>query len=120
MEKEKRHSRRRPMRYNAWLALGPNRTCTCMLSDISETGARIDVEGAKELPDRFLLLLSQNGAARRPCQVVWRNSRQLGVKFESLLAPADSAASTDGPAAGAENAATEPAERQQAESAGTD
>jgi PilZ domain len=89
MNKDKRNSRRRPMRYSAWLALGPNEMCVCTVSDISETGARIDVEGAKEFPDHFMLFLSHNGSARRACRVMWRTPRQLGVRFESHLAAAE-------------------------------
>jgi PilZ domain len=93
MNKDKRNSRRRPMRHSAWLALGPNNLTVCTLSDISETGARIDVEGAKELPDQFLLFLSHNGAARRACHVMWRKPRQVGVRFEARLTVADHKAS---------------------------
>jgi hypothetical protein len=36
-------------------------------------------------PDNFMLFLSNNGAVRRACRVVWRNERQIGVKFETAL-----------------------------------
>ncbi len=54
----------------------------CALHDISETGARLNVEGSETVPDHFILLLSANGAARRYCRVVWRQPRQIGVHFE--------------------------------------
>jgi hypothetical protein len=88
---DKRKTPRRPMRYLAWLALTPNERRGCLLSDISATGARIDVDDSKVIPDRFLLLLSGTGTARRACQVMWRKPKQIGVKFESHLADAESA-----------------------------
>jgi hypothetical protein len=61
------------------------------LSDISDTGARIEIDNPKKVPDRFLLWLSANGSARRTCRVVWRKPRQIGVSFELHLADADRA-----------------------------
>ena len=54
----------------------------CILSDVSDAGARIEVDGAQPLPDTFVLFLSQNGAARRGCRVAWRDRKHTGVKFE--------------------------------------
>lgn len=79
------------MRYSAWLALDGDVLQGCALSDISETGARIDVEDADAIPDSLVLLLSGNGAARRKCQVVWRKPRQIGVRFAPRLVEADRA-----------------------------
>lgn len=76
------------MRYSAVLVLEGDVQRSCMLSDISDTGARIDVETADELPDRFLLLLSGNGSPRRKCRIVWRQPTQVGVNFDGRL-PAD-------------------------------
>jgi hypothetical protein len=87
MRKDKRRAIRRPMRYNAILVLEDETQRGCILSDISDTGARIDVATADELPDRFMLLLSGNGAARRRCRVVWRQPTQVGVNFDGRLPP---------------------------------
>jgi hypothetical protein len=80
MPKDKRKSLRRPIRYTAWLMLEADRLHGCVLSNVSDTGSRIDVEDAKTIPDYFLLLLSGNGSAQRKCRVVWRKPRQVGVK----------------------------------------
>jgi PilZ domain len=79
---DQRRARRKPLRYDARLAVGPGQFHDCVLSDVSDTGARIELQDAKNLPDRFLLLLSENGAARRFCRVVWRKARSVGVAFE--------------------------------------
>ena len=82
MRKDKRKSRRRPIRYSAWMALDDDKLHGCVLADISDTGARLDVEDSKALPDRFMLLLSGTGSARRSCRVIWRAAAQIGVAFE--------------------------------------
>jgi hypothetical protein len=89
--KDQRKAPRRPMRYSAWIATAPKKLHGCVLSDISETGARIDVEDSKIVPDRFPLFLSRKGSARRVCTVVWRKPKQVGVTFATHLAAADRA-----------------------------
>jgi hypothetical protein len=91
MIKEKRQARRQPLRYTAWVALTANQRHGCVVSDVSDTGARIDVQDSKTIPDHFVLMLSSNGAARRFCRVVWRKPTQVGVKFERSLADAANA-----------------------------
>jgi hypothetical protein len=91
MIKEKRQARRQPLRYTAWVAVTAEQRLGCVVSDISDTGARIDVQDSATIPDHFVLLLSSNGAARRFCRVVWRKPTQMGVKFERSLADAANA-----------------------------
>lgn len=94
MQKDQRKSRRRTVRYAAWLALAPGELHGCALSDISNTGARIDVEEPDKLPNEFALWLASNGSAQRRCQVVWRTGTQVGVRFEGRLADGERAALT--------------------------
>ncbi|MBI2715275.1 MAG: PilZ domain-containing protein [Rhizobiales bacterium] len=91
MIKNKRKSLRRQLRYTAWLVLEGDRLHDCVLSDASDTGARLEVEDSKTVPDTFMLLLAGNGAAQRTCRVVWRKPQQVGVKFERRLAQHDQA-----------------------------
>ena len=77
------------MRYSATLVLTGEVTRSCTLSDISDTGARIDVETAEDLPDQFMLLLSGNGSPRRKCRVIWRQPTQIGVNFDGRLPAAE-------------------------------
>lgn len=85
MTHDQRKSRRRPISYLARLELRPGKVVGCMLSDISDTGARLDVPYPDKVPDRFRLWLTASGNARRTCQVVWRKARQMGVKFDRRL-----------------------------------
>lgn len=70
--------------YTAWIGLDDGQLHGCILSDVSETGARIGVQDPNLIPDRFVLLLSNNGSARRTCDVVWRERHQIGVRFARL------------------------------------
>jgi hypothetical protein len=82
MVKDKRKAVRRPIRYTAWISLDGKELHGCVLSDVSESGARIDIDDSKKIPDDFTLLLASNGSARRKCHVVRRDGRQIGVSFE--------------------------------------
>jgi hypothetical protein len=90
MKSDKRKSVRRSMHYTAWIARKGEPLEGCVLSDISEKGARIDVENAESIPDEFMLFLSARGTPRRQCNVAWRDGNQIGVKFVSPPPPAKS------------------------------
>lgn len=55
----------------------------CMMTDVSQTGARLLVEGSLEGLDlkEFFLLLSSTGLAYRRCQLVRVAGDQIGVAF---------------------------------------
>jgi hypothetical protein len=55
----------------------------CMMIDVSQTGARLRIEGSLEGLDLkgFFLLLSSTGLAFRRCQMVRVTGDQIGVKF---------------------------------------
>ena len=85
MTQDQRKNRRRPIAYMARLELRPGKVVRCMLSDISDSGARLDVPFPDKVPARFRMWLTTSGNARRTCQVVWRTARQMGVRFERAL-----------------------------------
>lgn len=55
----------------------------CMMIDVSQTGARLRIEGPVEGLDlkEFFLLLSSTGLAFRRCQMVRMDGDQIGVRF---------------------------------------
>lgn len=55
----------------------------CMMEDISETGAKLTVDGSVEGLNlkEFFLLLSSTGLAYRRCELAWVNGDQIGVNF---------------------------------------
>ena len=55
----------------------------CLVEDISETGAKMTVEGSVEGLNlkEFFLLLSSTGLAYRRCELSWVNGEQISVGF---------------------------------------
>jgi hypothetical protein len=104
MIREKRIAKRQPLRYTAWVALTPEQRHGCVVSDVSETGARIDVQDSSAVPDHFVLMLTSNGSARRFCRVMWRKPNQVGVQFTRSLAEAAEPAPPSKPDANAQGA----------------
>ena len=79
---ELRKSPRRQFRYNAAIIIeGDNQPHLCTIFDISNTGARLQLEDDCELPSHFLLLLTKGGEARRHCNLIWRDGLVVGVRF---------------------------------------
>ena len=53
----------------------------CTVRNMSATGAALELQGASKIPDSFSLVLEMESTGR-PCAVVWRNDKQIGVRFE--------------------------------------
>jgi hypothetical protein len=53
----------------------------CTVRNISETGAALEVVTPMYIPDRFTLLV-QSDQLKRPCHIVWRKERRMGVAFD--------------------------------------
>ncbi|HET7804919.1 MAG TPA: PilZ domain-containing protein [Pseudolabrys sp.] len=85
MRGDKRKARRHRLRRNAWVMLEADQRCECVITNISDRGAHINVADSHALPDSFILLLAENGATRRRCRVIWRKPREIGIKFDSWL-----------------------------------
>jgi hypothetical protein len=56
---------------------------SCTIIDISDTGAKLEVEGLVDVlrAREFFLLLSSTGLAYRRCSLVWIDGAQVGVHF---------------------------------------
>jgi hypothetical protein len=56
---------------------------SCVLLDVSETGAKIEVEGTLDVlqAKEFFLLLSSTGLAFRRCELVWIDGTMAGIHF---------------------------------------
>jgi hypothetical protein len=73
---------RRQFHYNASVLIdGTSSPQPCEIADISEAGARLVLAGECELPERFILLLTRRGEARRLCRLIWRDGLSAGVAF---------------------------------------
>ena len=53
----------------------------CLLRNLSDTGACLEVESPIGVPDAFILVVEKDGL-KRPCRVAWRSARRIGVRFE--------------------------------------
>ena len=56
---------------------------SCVLLDVSETGARLEVDGTIDVlkSREFFLLLSSTGLAFRRCELIRVDGAEVGVKF---------------------------------------
>ncbi len=55
----------------------------CKLEDVSDTGAKLTIEGSVEglQLKEFFLVLSSTGVAYRRCELAWVNGDKIGVYF---------------------------------------
>ena len=53
----------------------------CIVSDMSETEARMTLAKDTRLPDEFVLVLTADGRRRRRCRVVRRDNLEVSVRF---------------------------------------
>lgn len=82
MADEKRKNHRQTLKYPAKLDFGDGTPfVSCILTDVSASGARFVVECPDNIPENFSLLLAPEHSALRRCKVVWREANQIGVEF---------------------------------------
>jgi hypothetical protein len=53
----------------------------CILSNFSNTGARITGVLASTIPDEFMLRITGGRRGTRKCRVLWRSNDTLGAEF---------------------------------------
>jgi hypothetical protein len=83
MKTDRRKSPRRAISRRAKIEFAgglPSRDC--LVTDISDGGVRIFVEGGN-VPDRFVLWFSDGDDSERPraCSVIWRLGPEVGAQF---------------------------------------
>jgi hypothetical protein len=56
---------------------------SCVLRDVSSTGARLEIEGTTDVlqAKEFFLVLSSTGLAFRRCELVWIDGTTVGIRF---------------------------------------
>jgi hypothetical protein len=86
---ENRKEPRRALRYRACVLDLQGKTLgLCLVSDVSETGARLEVPliatngHLVDVPDEFVLMLARRGGAYRKCHAMWRTDHHVGVQFQ--------------------------------------
>jgi PilZ domain len=56
-------------------------TIDCVVRNVSDTGAQLEVASPVGIPGEFNLLISGN-IAKRPCRVAWVKDKRIGVAFK--------------------------------------
>jgi hypothetical protein len=52
----------------------------CIIRNMSDTGATLEVKNPSGVPDEFTLLIKPE-FVKRNCQVAWRSANRIGVQF---------------------------------------
>lgn len=84
---ERLHERsdaREPTFRFARVFVGRQPSRSCIVRDISASGARIALDGALELPNEVILVIGQN-ARRYRARVAWRSEHEAGLCFLSEI-----------------------------------
>ena len=58
----------------------------CVVRNMSDTGAALEVTSPLGIPERFSLVITQERQERqerlvKPCRVMWRKEKRIGVRF---------------------------------------
>jgi hypothetical protein len=78
----KKRAARKSLRQPGWITLeGGFAARVCVVEDLSTSGAKLSVEDNNTLPAKLRLAFSRDARGGRPCEVVWRRGRTVGVKF---------------------------------------
>jgi hypothetical protein len=81
MSTEKRKATRRNLERSCWMQLAPNHVIPSSISNISQTGAKLNLPEDVELPEQFDLLLTRDGSVARKVELAWRSEETVGLKF---------------------------------------
>ncbi len=79
-ETARENARRRVLKSGVIAYSGRQVTLKCAVRDLSDSGARLLVEGSIAAPDTFELLCEIDGMSV-DCIVVWRRGLEIGVRF---------------------------------------
>jgi hypothetical protein len=77
---ERRQTARRTALKEGTIAFNRGGGISCIIRNISSEGACLEVVNPIGIPDAFVLVIQSEGM-KRPCEVMWRRGRRLGVAF---------------------------------------
>ena len=60
---------------------GGRAVITCLVRNLSDTGACLGVDNPIDIPDSFNLVFD-SGEPSRMCRVIWRKQKQIGIAFQ--------------------------------------
>jgi hypothetical protein len=65
---------------NARFVVGASSTLDCVVRNLSNVGARVQIQDTTSLPERVDMTFD-GGRTLRPCRIVWRTLNATGVQF---------------------------------------
>ena len=78
----KKRETRKSLRQPGWITLdGGFAARPCVVQNMSSTGAKITIDDPNMLPAKLRLAFTRDARTGRPCEVVWRRGKSVGVKF---------------------------------------
>ena len=79
---KKKREVRKSLRQPGWITLeGGFAARPCVVHNMSSTGAKIIIDDPNMLPAKLRLAFTRDARTGRPCEVVWRRGKSVGVKF---------------------------------------
>ena len=79
---KKKREMRKSVRQPGWITLdGGFAARRCVVQNMSSTGAKITIDDPNMLPAKLRLAFTRDARTGRPCEVVWRRGKSVGVKF---------------------------------------
>jgi hypothetical protein len=79
MQEHRAHPRQRILKAGT-IAFNRAGVISCMVRNISEGGACLEVDSPVGVPEDFTLVI-ESDHMKRPCQVRWRTGKRIGVQF---------------------------------------
>ena len=78
----KKRAARKSLSQPGWITLdGGFAARRCVVQNMSATGAKVTIDDPNALPAKLRLAFSRDARTGRPCEVVWRRGKSVGVKF---------------------------------------
>ena len=77
---ERRANPRKPVLMSGTIAFGGN-IVNCVVSNMSISGAALDVISPVDIPENFTLVFQADGVSI-PCHIIWRKEEHIGVAFD--------------------------------------
>ena len=77
---ERRKYTRSLVSRGAKVILGTSSVIDCVVRNLTDGGARIEIQNAVTLPDAVDVIFD-DGHTFRPCRLVWRTINETGVQF---------------------------------------
>jgi hypothetical protein len=77
---ERRISKRIPTRRAARIDIPGMEPIACLVRDLSNSGARLEVPDVRQVSDKFTLTIVGSWN-RQACRVAWRRGNMVGVEY---------------------------------------